>query len=59
MAGLLRYRVAAVVVLGTGLIVQWSGGNYARIGWWTGMIYAAGMLIILFAPKTNTTSLQD
>ena len=51
--------VAAVVVLGTGLIVQWSGGNYARIGWWTGMIYAAGMLIILFAPKTNTTSLQD
>ena len=51
--------VAAVVVLGTGLIVQWSGGNYARIGWWTGMIYAAGMLIILFAPKTNTTGLQD
>ena len=51
--------VAAVVVLGTGLIVQWFGGNYARIGWWTGMIYAAGMLIILFAPKTNTTGLQD
>ena len=51
--------VAAVVVLGTGLIVQWFGGNYARIGWWTGMIYGAGMLIILFAPKTNTTGLQD
>lgn len=51
--------VAAVVVLGTGLIVQWFGGNYARIGWWTGMIYAAGMVIILLAPKTNTTELQD
>ncbi len=51
--------VAAVVVLGTGLIVQWFGGNYARIGWWTGMIYAAGMAIILLAPKTNTNSLQD
>lgn len=51
--------VAAVVVLGTGLIVQWFGGNYARIGWWTGMIYAAGMVIILMAPKTSTSDLQD
>lgn len=51
--------VAAVVVLGTGVIVQWFGGNYARIGWWTGMIYAAGMVIILLAPQTNTAELQD
>jgi SHS family sialic acid transporter-like MFS transporter len=51
--------VAAVVVLGTGLIVQWFGGNYARIGWWTGMIYAAGMVIILMAPKTSASDLQD
>jgi len=51
--------VAAVVTLGTGLIVQSFGGDYARIGWWTGMIYATGMIIILFAPRTDATSLQD
>jgi MFS family permease len=51
--------MAAVVVLGTGVIVQWFGGDYARIGWWTGMIYATGMIIILFAPRTDASSLQD
>ena len=51
--------VAAGVVLGTGLIVQWFGGDYARIGWWTGMIYVAGMIIILFAPRTDANSLRD
>lgn len=51
--------VAAGVVLGTGVIVQWFGGDYARIGWWTGMIYVTGMIIILFAPRTDATSLQD
>lgn len=51
--------VAAVVVLGTALIVEWFGGDYARIGWWTGMIYAAGMIIILFAPRTDAGSLRD
>lgn len=51
--------IAAIVTLGTGLIVQLFGGNYARIGWWTGMIYAIGMIIILFAPRTNSHSLQD
>jgi MFS transporter, SHS family, sialic acid transporter len=51
--------VAAGVALGTGLIVSMSGGDYARIGWWTGMIYVAGMVIILFAPRTDTGSLQD
>ena len=51
--------VAAVVALGTGVIVQGFGGDYARIGWWTGMIYMAGMVIILFAPRTETGRLQD
>jgi MFS family permease len=51
--------VAAVVVLGTGLILKWFGGDYARVGWWTGMIYAAGMLIILFAPRTDAENLPD
>lgn len=51
--------VAAVVILATGLIVQVFGGNYARIGWWSGMIYATGMIVILFAPRTDANSLQD
>lgn len=51
--------VAAVVVLGTGVMLQWFGGDYAKIGWWTGMIYAVGMFVILFAPRTDAKSLQD
>jgi len=51
--------VAAVVALGTGVIVQSFGGDYARIGWWTGMIYVCGMVIILFAPRTDASSLKD
>ena len=51
--------VAAVVALGTGVIVQSFGGDYARIGWWTGMIYVGGMVIILFAPRTDASSLKD
>lgn len=51
--------VAAAIVLGTGLLVKLVGGDYARIGLWTGMIYAAGMIIILFAPRTDASSLRD
>jgi hypothetical protein len=51
--------VAAAVVLGTGVLVKFFGGDYARIGLWTGMIYAAGMIIILFAPRTDADSLRD
>ncbi len=51
--------VAAVIVLGTGVLLGFFGGNYARVGLWTGMIYAAGMIVILFAPKTESTSVED
>ena len=33
--------------------------GHARIGLWTSMIYAAGMIVILFAPRTDANSLQD
>ncbi len=46
--------VAAFVTLGTGVLLGLVGGDYAKIGLWTGMIYAAGMVIILFAPRTDT-----
>ncbi|HUQ71720.1 MAG TPA: MFS transporter, partial [Planctomycetaceae bacterium] len=51
--------VAAFVVLGTGLLVRSFGGNYAKIGLWTGMIYACGMVIILFAPRIDGGTLKD
>ena len=43
--------VAGVVVLSTGLLVALVGGDYARIGVWSGLIYVMGMAIIWFAPE--------
>lgn len=51
--------IAGFVVLATGVIVQVAGGNYAQIGLWTGMIYSLGMIIIVFAPKTDASSLKE
>ena len=45
--------------LGTGVLLNLFGGDYARIGLWTGMIYAVGMLLILFAPSTHAAKLED
>lgn len=42
--------VAAAVVLSTGLLVGLFGGNYARIGVWSGLIYVVGMGLIWLAP---------
>ncbi|MDB5339763.1 MAG: naiP, partial [Planctomycetaceae bacterium] len=50
--------VAACVVLGTGVLVRLFGGDYAKIGLWTGMIYGVGMIIILFAPRTDGSNLK-
>ncbi len=51
--------MAAFVMLGTGVLVAWFGGDYAKIGLWTGMIYAAGMVVVLFAPRTDPASVKD
>ncbi len=51
--------IAAFVVLGAGVLAHTFGGDYAKIGFWTGMIYAVGMLIILFAPRTDGAALKD
>lgn len=51
--------LAACVTLGTAAFVSWFGGNYAKIGLWTSVIYVAGMVIILFAPRTDAASLKD
>ena len=48
--------IAAVVVLSAVPFVKMFGGDYAKIGLWTGSIYAVGMVIILFAPRTDGSS---
>lgn len=51
--------VAAMVALGTGFLLKQFGGDYARIGLCTGVIYGVGMILILFAPRTDANSLRD
>jgi MFS family permease len=51
--------VAGFVALGTGVLLGLTRGDYARIGLWTGMIYAAGMAIILFTPADERSVLKE
>jgi hypothetical protein len=51
--------VAGVVVLSTGAIVSLFGGDYARIGLWSGLIYIVGMGIIWFAPARPAAQVGD
>jgi MFS transporter, SHS family, sialic acid transporter len=44
--------VAAVAVLSTGFLLDRFGGDYARVGLWSGTIYAVGMVVIWFVPRT-------
>jgi hypothetical protein len=50
--------VAAVVVLSAGFLLHAVGGDYARVGLWSGMIYAAGMVVVWFVPR-HTGRLED
>jgi MFS family permease len=52
-------RIAtAFGVLGTGLLTGYYDGDYAKVGQVTSLIYALGMVIILFAPDTSRKRLQ-
>lgn len=51
--------VAGTVVLSAGFLLDRFGGDYARVGFWTGMIYAAGMLVIWLVPAKATGRLED
>lgn len=46
-------------VLGAGFLVGHYGGDYARVGQITSLVYAAGMLIILLAPDTRRQRLSS
>ncbi len=48
--------VAAFVVLGAGFLIELVAGDYAAVGFWSGMIYLAGAVVIWFAPTTGEES---
>jgi hypothetical protein len=43
--------VAGAVVLSAGFLLDLLGGDYPRVGFASGLIYAVGMVIIWFAPR--------
>ena len=51
--------VAAVVVLSAGFMLSLFGGDYGRVGFWTGTVYALGLLVIWFVPARAPTKLED
>jgi hypothetical protein len=51
--------IAAIIVLGASGLIALSDGDFAKVGLWTGSIYAAGMLIICFAPASGGGTLED
>lgn len=52
--------LTAVGVLATGaLLKQVFGGSYAAVGRTTSLVYALGMILILFAPDTSRRSLDE
>jgi hypothetical protein len=51
--------VAALVVLSAGFLLDQFSGDYARVGFCSGMIYAVGMIVIWFVPKRTGGRLED
>ena len=52
--------VTAIGVLGSSYLLQHVfNGNYAQIGRVTSLVYAAGMIVILFTPDTSDRDLQE
>jgi len=51
--------LAAISVLGAGVLVGWFHGDYARVGMFTGLVYVLGMIVICFAPDTTKHPLED
>ena len=51
--------VAAIVVLSAGFLLDQFEGDYARVGLWTGTIYALGMIVIWLVPHQVRSNLED
>jgi MFS family permease len=51
--------VTAVGVFFAGILFVALGGNYAKVGAITGLIYTVGLVVIWFVPDTSGKSLDD
>jgi MFS transporter, SHS family, sialic acid transporter len=50
---------SAAGIFAAGAFMSWSGGDYARVGVVTGLIYAVGMIVVWWAPDTGGKPLED
>jgi MFS transporter, SHS family, sialic acid transporter len=50
---------SAAGVLGAGALMAWSGGDYARVGVISGLVYALGMVVIWWAPDTSKRGITE
>ncbi|MCA9040947.1 MAG: MFS transporter, partial [Planctomycetaceae bacterium] len=50
--------LTAFGVLYTGQLLVMFGGDYARVGQWTCLVYVFGMIVICFAPDTHGLQLE-
>ena len=51
--------LTAATIFTTGALKEFFGGDYARIGKVTSLIYALGLLVIWLAPDTSRKQLED
>jgi MFS family permease len=51
--------LAAISVLGAGVLAGFFHGDYGKVGTFTGLVYVAGMVAICFAPDTSRYCLED
>lgn len=51
--------LSAAGVLGAGAMMEALGGDYARVGMTVSLVYAAGMIVIWWAPDTSGRNLED
>lgn len=51
--------ISSACVLLAGYFLQLSGGDYAKIGCITSLVYALGLIVIWWAPETKNKALED
>src|SRR5262249_15777098 len=50
---------ARAAVLSSAFLLDQFSGDYARVGFWSGMIYGVGMLVIWLVPRDAGGRLED